>query len=132
MSSELPSLLPPDLRSGRRRDGRKLRSYRSKAQPLPVVRLSSAEVKKVREKLDMTQREFAEMFGFPLRSLVNWETRRRGVQGAPATLLLAIAAFPDLVQEALRRHLYERAREERRAFSPDDEARVNDLAAHIG
>ncbi len=59
------------------------------------------QIKIVREKLDVSQREFALMIGVSLRTLQNWEQGRRKPEG-PAKALLKIAARnPMAVLDAL-------------------------------
>jgi putative transcriptional regulator len=59
------------------------------------------EIKSVREKLDVSQSEFALMIGVSVRTLQNWEQGRRRPEG-PAKALLRIASRnPDAVLDAL-------------------------------
>ena len=54
----------------------------------------------VRQKLKLTQAEFAERFGLPLATVRNWE-QGRTLPDAPARVLLAvIARHPDAVADA--------------------------------
>src|SRR5579871_1011979 len=68
------------------------------AQPLSKEQLSKmrrvSRVKALRERMGLTQREFAEAFHLPLTTLRDWE-QRRSVPDAPArALLLAIERDP--------------------------------------
>ena len=79
------------------------------AQPLAPEQLAKmrrvSRVKVLRQRLGMTQAEFARAFHLPITTLRDWE-QRRSVPDAPArALLLAIERDP----EAMRRLLAERA-----------------------
>jgi putative transcriptional regulator len=60
------------------------------------------DVKAIREKLGMTQTEFADAFGFSVSSLRNWEQGRRRPERPIRILLFLIEKEPKLVQKALR------------------------------
>lgn len=75
------------------------------AQPLTKAQLSRmrrvSRVKALRERMGMTQREFAEAFRLPLTTLRDWE-QRRSVPDAPArALLLAIERDPKKIMSLL-------------------------------
>ncbi|MFL4468864.1 helix-turn-helix domain-containing protein [Tateyamaria armeniaca] len=55
----------------------------------------------IREKLGISQAEFAIRFGFSLSSLRNWEQGRRFPDGPARTLLKVIDADPKAVESAL-------------------------------
>jgi putative transcriptional regulator len=79
------------------------------AQPLSVEQLGRmrrvSRVKALRQRLGMTQSEFAEAFHLPIVTLRDWE-QRRSMPDAPArALLLAIERDP----EVMRRLLSDRA-----------------------
>jgi putative transcriptional regulator len=81
----------------------------SDAQPINPEELAKmrrvSRVKALRQRLGMTQMEFASAFHLPVTTLRDWE-QRRSVPDAPArALLLAIERDP----EAMRRLLAERA-----------------------
>jgi putative transcriptional regulator len=60
-----------------------------------------SRVKVLRQRLDMTQAEFAEAFHLPITTLHDWE-RRRSTPDAPArALLLAIERAPDVMRQLL-------------------------------
>jgi putative transcriptional regulator len=50
-----------------------------------------------------TQRSFADAIGIPVKTLRNWEQRRRKPTGPALTLLLLIQKNPKLVIEAMNR-----------------------------
>ena len=59
------------------------------------------DIKMVREKLQVTQKEFAMLIGVSTRTLQNWEQGRRKPEG-PANALLKVATKnPKAVLEAL-------------------------------
>lgn len=61
----------------------------------------NVDVKAVRARLGMSQREFALSFGFPLATVRNWEQGRR-VPEKPARLLLRIIEdSPETVERIL-------------------------------
>ena len=59
------------------------------------------DVKKLRERLGMSQPEFALRFGFSLGTLRQWEQGRRSPEGPGRVLLTVISHCPDAVTEAL-------------------------------
>jgi putative transcriptional regulator len=60
------------------------------------------DVKAIRRKLAMTQREFAARFGFSINTLRHWEQGRREPEGPTRAYLLVIDRAPAAVQRALR------------------------------
>jgi len=59
------------------------------------------DVKKIREKLHLSQAIFAAFFGISEKTVRDWEQHRRHPTG-PARILLAVIAYkPKVVQEAL-------------------------------
>ena len=59
------------------------------------------DVKAIREKVDMSQSEFARTFGFSKRTLEHWEHGRRVPTGPARAFLTVIAREPEAVQRAL-------------------------------
>ncbi len=59
------------------------------------------DVKRIREKLGMTQTKFADEFAFKLGTLRDWEQGRRVPDAAAKTLLTVIDKEPDAVRRAL-------------------------------
>ena len=59
------------------------------------------DVKKLREGLEMSQPEFALLFGFNIGTLRQWEQGRRYPDGAARVLLTVISHSPNTVKEAL-------------------------------
>jgi putative transcriptional regulator len=70
-------------------------------EPSRVYEIKPPEIKTVREKLNVSQSEFALMIGVSVRTLQNWEQGRRKPEG-PAKALLRIASRnPSAVLDAL-------------------------------
>jgi len=59
------------------------------------------DVQAIRERLKMTQAEFANTFGFTVHAVRNWEQGKRIPQGAARVLLTVIAREPSAVVRAL-------------------------------
>lgn len=66
---------------------------------------ATINVKAIREKVSMSQDEFARQYGFSKRSLEQWEQGRRNPTGASRAFLVVIASEPDAVHRALARGL---------------------------
>lgn len=60
------------------------------------------DVKETRKKLNMTQKAFAETFGFSLQAVKYWESNRREPEAAAKVLLNVIAYSPETVIMANR------------------------------
>ncbi|MEI2802540.1 MAG: helix-turn-helix domain-containing protein [Trichococcus flocculiformis] len=60
-------------------------------------------VRRIREKLEMSQRDFAEYFGVNLRTVQEWEQGRRVPSGASRNFLCVIDREPEAVRRALIR-----------------------------
>jgi putative transcriptional regulator len=60
------------------------------------------DVRKIRARMKLSQKEFAARFGFSLDSIQNWEQGRRIPDGPARTLLAVIAHEPKAVERALR------------------------------
>jgi len=59
------------------------------------------DVRAIREKLDKSQSEFAQMIGVTVSTLQNWEQGRREPQGPARALLVVAAKAPEVVAKAL-------------------------------
>jgi len=69
--------------------------------PSRVYEIKPPEIRTVREKLNVSQNEFALLIGVSVRTLQNWEQGRRKPEG-PAKALLRIASRnPRAVLDAL-------------------------------
>ncbi len=60
------------------------------------------DVKAIRGRLGLTQREFAIRFGFSVNTVRHWEQGRRVPEGPTRAYLLVIDREPKAVQKALR------------------------------
>jgi putative transcriptional regulator len=63
------------------------------------------DVKTIRQRLHMTQSEFAARFGIPEATLREWEQHRRTPDAAARSYLLVIGRSPDMVRRSLAREL---------------------------
>lgn len=70
-------------------------------EPGRTFELRSADIKAIRARLEMTQRELAQMIGVSIATLRNWEQGRRQPHGPAQALLRVAAVNPRLVAEAL-------------------------------
>jgi putative transcriptional regulator len=59
------------------------------------------DVKAIREKISLSQGEFAKLFGLSKRTLEHWEHGRRIPSGPARAFLTVIAREPDAVRRAL-------------------------------
>ena len=59
------------------------------------------DVKAVREKIGLTQGEFARLMHVSVKTLQNWEQRRRNPSGPAAALLKIVSAAPDVAIKSL-------------------------------
>ena len=64
---------------------------------------TSVDVKAVRTKLHLTQKQFAARFGFAYDALRDWESNRRQPERAARILLTVIDYEPEIVEKALGR-----------------------------
>jgi putative transcriptional regulator len=62
----------------------------------------SIDVRAIREKLGLTQQQFAMQFGFSLATVRNWEQGTRVPPGSQRVLLTVIDKAPDVVKAALQ------------------------------
>ncbi len=69
------------------------------------VTIQVPDVKNIREKLHVSQSEFAQMLGISVRTLQNWEQKHRLPVGPARVLLEVAAAYPDQVRKVSRKIL---------------------------
>lgn len=67
-----------------------------------TVELDGIDIGKIRRDLGMTQKEFAVSFGFPLKTLQNWEQGIREPDGPARAYLQVIRRQPEMVLLTLR------------------------------
>jgi len=60
------------------------------------------DVRAIRGRLGMTQKEFAIQFGFSVNTVRHWEQGRRVPEGPTRAYLVVIGREPEAVQRALR------------------------------
>lgn len=59
-------------------------------------------VREIREKLEMSQLEFAAAFGLNLSTLRQWEQERKSPAGPARVLLMVIERAPQVVADAIK------------------------------
>ena len=62
---------------------------------------ATLDVKGIREKLHLTQKEFAAIYGFSVNTLRQWERNNRVPEGPARAYLLVIERAPQLVRDVL-------------------------------
>jgi putative transcriptional regulator len=76
------------------------------AQPLPIGKddglIKLPNVKKLRERLELTQEEFSATYRIPLGTLRDWEQRRKYPDAPARAYLTIIAKNPEAVAKLLR------------------------------
>ena len=77
--------------------------HKGKRAPSRVFKFEPIEVRKIRDKLRVSQPEFAIMIGVSVATLRNWEQGRTVPEGAARALLKVAAKKPEAVLEALHR-----------------------------
>lgn len=63
--------------------------------------LSTVDVKGLRERLGLTQKQFSSMIGVSIKTLQNWEQGRREPEGPAKALLRVVEKEPQAVMNAL-------------------------------
>jgi putative transcriptional regulator len=66
-----------------------------------IYKPESVDVSALRQRMGMTQEQFAARFGFSVATLRHWERGDRTPQGAALVLLNVIKRAPDAVRAAL-------------------------------
>ena len=74
---------------------------RGKSKASRTFHFKPADIKRIRERLDVSQSEFALMIGVSVATLQNWEQGRRQPDGPARALLKVAAENPEAVAEAL-------------------------------
>lgn len=67
--------------------------------PARMTRYEIADVKAIREQLNVSQSEMAKALGTSVDTIKSWESKRRNPTGLAAKVLTAIQANPDLYQQ---------------------------------
>ena len=66
------------------------------------MRKPLVDLKAVRARLRLSQAQFAERYGFNVRTLQDWESNRVQPPSAVRAYLIVIDRFPETVEKALR------------------------------
>lgn len=74
-----------------------------KKQASRATEIEVPDVKTIRENTGLSQRLFASLIGVSLRTLQNWEQKRRTPEGPARALLLVVKENPTAVLEALQK-----------------------------
>jgi putative transcriptional regulator len=74
--------------------------HRGEAPPSRRFVFEPEDIRAIREKLEKSQSEFAQMIGVTVSTLQNWEQGRRQPQGPARALLVVAARAPQLVADA--------------------------------
>ena len=72
-----------------------------RARGMRVWEIPPREIKAARERLELSQSEFADRFGFSVRNLQKWEQGAARPSGAARAFLMVIAREPRAVMRAL-------------------------------
>ena len=72
-----------------------------KRKPSRVFHVEPLQVKKIRNKLHVSQVKFANLIGVSAATLRNWEQGRTYPEGAARALLMVASKRPDAIFEAL-------------------------------
>lgn len=77
-----------------------------KGETVPGIRVTTVQtpildVKNIRQRLKLSQTQFASKFGFSVQLVRNWEQGINRPAGAARVLLAVIARHPDAVEDAL-------------------------------
>ncbi|CAI0980969.1 NadS family protein [Serratia quinivorans] len=67
--------------------------------PANVTRYAIADVRAIREQLNVSQSEMAKALGTSVDTIKSWETKRRNPTGLAAKVLAAIQANPEFFRE---------------------------------
>ena len=73
-----------------------------KKKPSRSFSYSAMDIKAIRKKLKLTQKNLAELMGISVRTLQNWEQGRRKPEGPAMAFLKVASSDPKVVLEALR------------------------------
>ncbi|WP_041753226.1 NadS family protein [Mycetohabitans rhizoxinica] len=65
------------------------------------IKITTPDVKTVREQIRLSQNEFARLMRVSVKTLQNWEQHRRNPTGPAAALLKIVLTGPDTVLKAL-------------------------------
>lgn len=69
--------------------------------PSRTFEVNAQDIKAIRERLGLSQRQMANLMGVSVDTLQNWEQNRRKPRGAAKTLLLIAARHPEAVLDIM-------------------------------
>ncbi len=95
MNDEMFAELLDSVREG----GAILRSEKPASRTFEV---ESPNVKRIRERFELSQSEFAALLGISVKTLQNWEQGRRNPHGAARVLLQVAAKHPDAIWDVVQ------------------------------
>lgn len=75
---------------------------RGRKTPSRSFEVNAQDIKTIRERLGLSQRQFAALMGVSVDTLQNWEQNRRKPRGAARTLLLIAARHPEAMLDVLQ------------------------------
>ena len=75
---------------------------RGEKEPSRKFVVEAPNVKHIRERYQLSQSEFATLLGISIKTLQNWEQRRRTPQGTARILLQVAAKHPEAVWDVVR------------------------------
>ncbi|MBA3563315.1 MAG: helix-turn-helix domain-containing protein [Gammaproteobacteria bacterium] len=78
-----------------------LEAYRDNPEALPRRELTAPDVKAIRETFGLSQSQMAMFLNVSLRTLQNWEQKRRDPTGPAQMLLKVMEKEPEAVRRAL-------------------------------
>jgi putative transcriptional regulator len=81
------------------REGGRIR--RGEQTPSRRFTFTPKDVRAIRERLNKSQSEFAQMIGVTVSTLQNWEQGRRTPQGPARALLVVASSEPEVIEKAL-------------------------------
>lgn len=65
------------------------------------IKVTPPDAKAIREKIGLSQREFAQLMQVSIKTLQNWEQHRRNPTGPAAALLKIVLTAPDVALKTL-------------------------------
>ena len=80
-----------------------MKGERSSGVRVSTVQVPVVPVKQIRQRMKLSQNQFAAKFGFSPALVRNWEQGRNRPDGAARVLLAVIASHPEAVEDALGR-----------------------------
>ena len=75
---------------------------REETKPSRMFTMEAPNVKEIRSRFSMSQREFAKLLGISIKTLQNWEQGRRKPRGSSRVLLQVASRHPDIVWSVVK------------------------------